>query len=77
MLPFTMKDKPTFKVNDYIFIPNVREVLSKKLLEVDAYVISGNNVEKIVLNLHEMTEDEIQVLLSGCLINYNKKGIQE
>jgi aconitate hydratase len=75
MLPFTMKDKPNFKVNDFIFIPNVREVLSKKLLEVDAYVISDNNIENIVLNLHEMTEDELQVLLSGCLINYNKKGL--
>jgi aconitate hydratase len=75
MLPFTMKDKPTFKTNDFIFIPNVREVLSKKMLELDAYVISGDSIEKIVLNLHEMTEDEIQVLLSGCLINYNKKGI--
>lgn len=75
MLPFTMKDKSSFKTNDFIFIPNVRKVLSKKLLEVDAYVISDDSVEKIVLNLHEMTDDELQVLLDGCLINFNKKGI--
>lgn len=75
MLPFTMKEKPTFKTNDFIFIPKVREVLSKKMLELDAYVISGSSLHKIVLNLHEMTDDEIEVLLSGCLINYNKKGM--
>jgi aconitate hydratase len=75
MLPFTLKGKPSFKINDFIFVPNIREVLSKKLLEVEAYIISDDKVEKFGLNLHEMTEDEIQVLLSGCLINYNKKGI--
>jgi aconitate hydratase len=75
MLPFTMKGKPCFKTDDFIFIPRVREVLANKSLEIDAYVISAGGAEKITLNLHEMTDDEIQVLLSGCLINYNKKGL--
>lgn len=75
MLPFTLKGKPSFKTNDFIFIPNVREVLLGKLPEVDAYIVSGDRLDKFVLNIHEMTENEIQVLLSGCLINYNKKGL--
>jgi aconitate hydratase len=74
MLPFTLKGKPAFKVNDFIFIPNIREVLSKRVLEVEAYIISDNNIQKFSLNLHEMTDDEIQVLLAGCLINYNRKN---
>lgn len=73
MLPFTLKERPRFTTKDFIFIPDIRDVLSEKLLEVDAYIVNEDKVEKFILNLHEMTEDEIQVLLSGCLINYNKK----
>lgn len=75
MIPFTLKGEPNFETNDFIFIPNVRGVLSKKMLKVEAYAVSGDKVKNLTLNLHEMTDEEIQVLLSGCLINYNKKGL--
>lgn len=75
--PVKNKGEPNFKTNDFIFIPNVRKVLSERILEVDALVISENKVHNIALNLHEMTDNELQVLLSGCLINYNKKELKK
>lgn len=72
IVPFTMKDDPKFNCNDFIFIPNVREALEEGLSEIDAYVVT-NELQKLTLNMHKLTKDEINIMLSGCLINYNKK----
>lgn len=71
ILPFVMDDEPKFECDDFIFVPNIRKALSDKLSEMDAYVI-GDKVEKITLKIDKLSKDETDILLAGCLINYNR-----
>lgn len=71
MLPFLMKEVPEFEVGDYIFVPNIRNVLNGDLTEIPAYVLGEEN-KKIHLSIAHMTEEERQIVKDGCLINYNK-----
>ncbi|NLU06980.1 MAG: hydratase [Clostridiales bacterium] len=72
MIPFTIEDDPKFRCNDFIFIPNIRKKLLKKCQKLDAYIVR-DKIEKFTLNIHKLTDNEINIILSGCLINYNKK----
>ncbi len=71
MLPFIIdKGDLPFDNGDFIFVPDVRKAVSDKLSEIDAYVIKNGESSKIILKLAEMTDDERQIILDGCLINY-------
>ena len=73
MLPFIIDNgELPFDNGDFIFVPNVRKAVSDKLSEIDAYVIKNGESSKITLKLAEMTDDERQIILDGCLINYYK-----
>ena len=72
MIPFLMEDKPAFEVDDYILVPNVREVVLGDTTHIDAYVLGGEN-RKITLSIAEMTPSERQIILDGCLINHYRK----
>lgn len=72
MIPFLMEDKPAFKVDDYILVPNVREAVLGDTTHIDAYVLGGEN-RKITLSIAEMTPSERQIILDGCLINHYRK----
>ena len=39
MLPFQMKDDPSFEVGDYIYIPNVKAALDGDMKDIKAYVV--------------------------------------
>lgn len=72
MLPFITEEDHTdlsFKNGDYIFVPDVRKVVTEKLSEVKAYVV-GEELREITLKLGEMTDTEREIILKGCLINY-------
>ena len=72
MLPFlTDADHEAlpFKNGDYLFVPNVRQVISEKQSEVKAYVV-GEELKEITLRLGDMTDAEREIILKGCLINY-------
>lgn len=71
MIPFQMKETPEFEVDDYIYIPNVREALDGDMKDIKAYVL-GNEVKEISLYVADMTEDEKKIVKAGCLINYNR-----
>ncbi len=73
MLPFVIKNEPPFKLNDYIFVPNIRKVIEDGESEIKAYVIS-DSVKEFTLYMNELTQDEKKIILAGCLINfYNGK----
>ena len=74
MLPFLIDDsKPLpFENGDYIFVPNIRMAVEHGIGTVKAYAI-GNDVKEFELNLSEMTDDEREIILSGCLINFYRK----
>ena len=70
MLPFTIKkgDLP-FKNKDYIFVPEIRKAVEDKLTSIPAYVVN-EGMKEITLTLGELTDDEREIILKGCLINY-------
>ncbi len=76
MLPFLFGDEALpFALGDYIFIPGVRQAVEQKREDIIAYVLPGNGGEtkKITLRLSDLTDDERQIILAGCLINFNRR----
>ena len=73
MLPFLIPegDLP-FANHDYLFIPGIRQAVKDKASQVKAWVVKDGGMKEFVLNLGEMTDDERQIILDGCLINYNR-----
>lgn len=72
MLPFITEEKDTelsFKNGDYIFVPDVRKAVEDKTDAVKAYVV-GDNLKEITLKLGDLTDNEREIILKGCLINY-------
>ena len=70
MLPFTIdKGELPFKNKDYIFVPDVRKAVKDKLTKIPAYVVN-EGMKEITLTLGELTDDEREIILKGCLINY-------
>lgn len=71
MLPFQMEGEPDFEVDDYIYVPGIKEALDGDMKEIKAYVI-GDVVKEITLYIADMTEDEKKIVKAGSLINYNR-----
>ena len=70
MLPFTIDTgELPFKNKDYIFVPDVRKAVEDKLTKIPAYVVN-EGMKEITLTLGELTDDEREIILKGCLINY-------
>ena len=71
MLPFVSKTFE-FRPGDYVYIENIREYVSGEDVAIPAKLVSSGKVKNIYLSLGSLTEEEKKILLSGCLINYNK-----
>ena len=73
MLPFLIDEgELPFKNKDYLFIPGIRTAVQNKASSVKAYVVKDGGLKEFTLRLGEMTDDERQIILDGCLINYNR-----
>lgn len=72
MLPFIIeKGELPFENKDYIFIPDIRKAVENKQSEIKAFVVS-DTMKEFTLKLGELTDDERNIILKGCLINYNR-----
>ena len=73
MLPFLIQagDLP-FKNGDYIFVPDVKKAVEEKADSIKAYVV-GDELKEFTMALGELTDDEREIILKVCLINYNRK----
>ena len=71
MLPFVMDEDYAFNVDDYVFIPGVVDAIKNKSEIIKGYVVN-NNMKEIDLRLGDLTDDERDIILAGCLINYYK-----
>ena len=71
MLPFVSKTFE-YRPGDYVYIENIREYVSGDDVAIPARLVSSGKVKNIYLSLGSLTEEEKKILLSGCLINYNK-----
>lgn len=69
MLPFICNKEIEFNNDDYIFIPNVIEAIKEKKDIIKAYIVN-DNMKELELKLGDLTDDERDIILKGCLINY-------
>ena len=82
-----MRPRDTVQTNlDYIFIPGIRDAVTNKDSEIKAYAITspvnaGSSSEasgslpemrEFTLRLGDLTDEEREIILKGCLINYNR-----
>ncbi len=75
MLPFLIEagDLP-FKNLDYLFFPGIRRAVEEKAETIEAYRVSVEEGKLLpfTMTLGELTDEERQIILKGCLINYNR-----
>lgn len=72
MLPFTL-DKiniEKLRVDDMIFIPNIRQNVKNGSENIPAFLISDQGSAAMDLTLANLSPDDREIILSGCLINY-------
>lgn len=70
MLPFIIdKGELPFANGDYLFVPGIRQAVIDKASELKAYVVK-DKLEEFTLRLGDLTDDEREIILKGCLINY-------
>ncbi len=77
MLPFLIKEgELPFKNLDYIYIPGIRKAVEEKAEVIQAYVVGSASGDRkqiaFEMTLGELTDEERQIILKGCLINYNR-----
>lgn len=73
MLPFLIDEgELPFKNGDYLFAPHVTEAVKNGAKELEAYVVKDGQLHAFTLKLGEMTPEEREIILKGCLINYNR-----
>ncbi|MBE5844643.1 MAG: hydratase [Butyrivibrio sp.] len=75
MLPLLIKegDLP-FKNLDYVFLPGIRKAVEEKADTIKAVAVSGGATKEFTMTLGELTDNEREIILDGCLINYNRAG---
>ena len=74
MLPFIVdKGELPFANGDYIFIPQITEAVKNKATSMKAYVVN-KDMKEFTLKMDELTDDERQIILDGCLINYYRNN---
>ncbi len=72
MLPFLIDEgELPFANGDFLFIPDITEAVKAGASEVKAFAVK-DGLKEFTLKLGEMTADEREIILKGCLINYNR-----
>ena len=71
MIPFIIDEgELPFQNLDYLFIPGIREAIASGKTEFEAYVVKDGQMKPFTLKMGELTPDEKDIILNGCLINY-------
>ena len=74
MLPFIIDEgELPFHNLDYIFLPGIKKEIEDAKTEFEAYVVKDGELKPFTLKMGELTDDEREIILKGCLINYNRK----
>ncbi|ABX42819.1 hydratase [Lachnoclostridium phytofermentans] len=69
MLPFLWKEEIPFQNGDYLFVKDIKKAIENRENEIKAYVVN-EGMKEFTLTLGELTDDERDIILKGCLINY-------
>jgi len=72
IIPFTISKETPFdyKPGDMVFVPNIKQAILDGKEEIDAKVITADGVKDIHLYFQNLTKDEREILVEGCLMNY-------
>ena len=71
MLPFIINEgELPFENLDYLFIPDIQSTIEEGKTEFTAYVVKNGELKEFELKMAELTPDEKDIILKGCLINY-------
>jgi len=75
MLPFLLPGDADFKCGDFIYVPGIKQAIQNRAAKIPAYVmdIEKGITKPITLEMAPLTDDEVEILLAGCLINYYRK----
>ncbi len=74
MLPFLIPEgELPFKNGDYLFFSEIRKAVEEKAEVIKGYVAGEDSLREFEVTLGELTDDEREIILKGCLINYNRK----
>lgn len=75
MIPFIYDDENIpFHKGDFLYIKGIKSVIEKGESSVKAVIVNENGTKEIELFLGAMTDEEKDIIVSGCLINYNNRG---
>ncbi len=73
MLPFIIPEgELPFANLDYIFVPDIKKAVEEKAAEIKAYAVKDGSLKEFTMTLGDLTDEERQIILKGCLINYNR-----
>lgn len=73
MLPLEIeRGELPFHNGDYVLLPNIRQAVMDKASKIQAFAV-GDSLKEFTLKLGELTEDEREIILKGCLINFNRQ----
>lgn len=72
IVPFTIdaETKFDYKAGDFVYVPGLRQAIIDGKEEIDAKVIAGGEVKDLHLHFTNLTKDEREILVDGCLMNY-------
>ena len=74
MLPFLIPaGELPFANGDYLFFPGIRKAVEEKADTITGYTVKESGLVSFNVTLGELTDDEREIILKGCLINYNRK----
>ena len=76
MLPFILDRECgiQWQVGDYLFVPDLKQSLLKMEKTLHAMRISDGRATEVELSLEGLNEEERDILLAGCLMNWYKQG---
>ena len=73
MLPFIIKEGTLpFQRLDYLYLPNIRKAVEEKTDVIKCYAVADGGLKAFEMTLGDLTDEERQIILDGCLINYNR-----
>ncbi len=72
ILPFTIDENTSFDYNvgDYVFVPDIKSKIQNGDEIFPAKVITKDSIHDITLYVKGLTDDEKDIILKGCLMNY-------
>lgn len=75
MLPFTVEKIAQYQIQagDRVYIPGIRAALAAEAEQIPAVLIQGDKRTPLTLKLKDLSREERDIILAGCLINYYAK----